>query len=83
MKKVLVITQNQQKAEDCEKLLPGVYLRKVYPGTKRFPRHFDAVIIYHIEQNEINFIKDEISRYNDAPIKAFFGKTKYEDAAFY
>lgn len=38
-------------------------------------------MIYHNDANEINFIKDEIHRYADAPIKAFFGKSLYEQAA--
>ena len=60
MKRVLVIAQNEQKAADCEKLLSGVEVKKVFPGAKRQPAHFDAVVIYHLEPNEINFIKDEI-----------------------
>ena len=60
MNKVLVIAQSEQKAADCEKLLTGMKVRKVFPGAKRFPRHFDCIVIYHLESNEINFIKDEI-----------------------
>ena len=55
----------------------------MFPGAKRFPRHFDAVVIYHNESNEVNFIKDEIERYKDAPIKAFVGSVAYEGAGDY
>lgn len=58
-------------------------MRQVYPGVKRFPRHFDVVVIYHNEASDINFIKDDIHRYQDAPIKAFFGKSAYGQAADY
>ena len=62
MKKILVISQNEAKAADGEKLLSGqgFVVKKVYPGAKRVPRHFDAVVVYHNEVNEVNFIKDEI-----------------------
>lgn len=55
-------------------------MRLVYPGAKKIPRHFDAVAIYHNEVNEVNFIKDEIQRYHDAPLKVFIGKVAYTDA---
>lgn len=85
MKKILVIAQNESKASEGEKILggQGYTIKKVYPGVKRVPRHFDAVVVYHNEVNEINFIKDEIQRYNDAPIKAFIGKAPYENAGTY
>ena len=83
MKKILLLAQNEAKATDGEKLLGGFTIKKVYPGAKRFPRHFDAVVIYHNEANEINFIKDTIQRYSDTPIKIFLGKTPYADAASY
>lgn len=60
MKKVLVIAQNEAKAIEGEKLLTGLTVKKVFPGAKRVPRHFDAVVVYHNEANEVNFIKDEI-----------------------
>ncbi len=81
MKKILLIAQNETKANDAAAHFTGLTVRKVFPGVKNFPRHFDAVVIYHNDPNEINFIKDEIQRYNDAPIKAYFGKTAYEQAA--
>jgi hypothetical protein len=81
MKKVLIIAQNEAKANDAAAHFNGLTVRKVFPGTKRFPRHFDAVVVYHTDVNEINFIKDEIHRYSDAPIKAYLGKTLYDQAA--
>jgi hypothetical protein len=85
MKKVLIIARNQASAEAGEKLFaaPGLTVRKVFPGAKRVPRHFDAVVVYHNDANEVNFVKDELQRYHDAPIKAFIGKTAYGDAASY
>ena len=83
---MLVIAQNEQKALTCQQQLQSastdspLTVRKVYPGCKRFPRHFQAVVIYHMEPSEVNFIKDEIQRYSDAPIKAFFGKTPCSEA---
>ena len=47
----------------------------MYLGAKRIPRHFEAVLIYHTQPSEINFIKDEIERYSEAPIKVFLSKT--------
>ncbi len=45
-------------------------------------RHFEAVVIYHTQTNEVNFIKDEIQRYSEAPIKVFLSKSNiaYGDA---
>ena len=59
-------------------------VKKVYLGAKRIPRHFDAVVVYHTTTSEVNFIKDEIQRYSEAPIKAFLSKSgsvAYPDAA--
>ena len=90
MKKVLVIAHNETKAQDGENLIKAadnsLIIKKVFAGAKRVPRHFDAVIIYHTLPNEINFIKDEIQRYNEAPIKSFISKAGspiYPDAASY
>jgi hypothetical protein len=47
---------------------------------KHLPSHFDAVVIYHNDASEVNFIKDEVERYKDAPIKAFIGKEAYDRA---
>jgi Ca2+-binding EF-hand superfamily protein len=58
-------------------------VKKVFPGSKTKHRHFDAVVIFHNEANEVNFIKDEIERYKDAPVKAFFGKVAYDRAGDY
>ena len=60
MKKVLIIAQNEAKANDAASHFSDLTVRKVFPGVKRFPRHFDAVVIYFNEANEVNFIKDEI-----------------------
>ncbi len=52
-----------------------------YPGSKRFPRHYDALCIFHEEQSDIdNYLKDLITRYEDAPLKVFLGKKKFEKA---
>lgn len=88
LKKILVIAQSEAKAGDAEKVIktlaPEVSIKKVYLGVKRVPRHFDAVVVYHTTTNEVNFIKDEVQRYGEAPIKAFLSKIgvpAYADAA--
>lgn len=81
MKKVLIIAQNQDKANEGAALFNGLSVRKVFPGVKKFPRHFDAVVVYHTEAKQLNFIKDEIHRYQDAPIKAYIGNTHFDQAA--
>jgi hypothetical protein len=63
MRKILVIAQNEQKAKEAAAKFPGYQVRLVYPGTTRFPHHFDAVIIYLQEAKEINFIKDILAKY--------------------
>ena len=40
-------------------------------------------MIYYQETSEINFIKDLITRYQDAPVKVFLGKDVYADASSY
>lgn len=86
--KVLVIAQSEVKAADAEAVLQGlsetIVVKKVFMGAKRIPRHFEAVVIYHTSNSEVNFIKDEIQRYGDAPIRAFLSKAgaeAYPDAA--
>ena len=81
MKKVLVIAQNEDKANEGAALFNGLTVRKVFPGVKKFPRHFDAVVVYHTDTKQINFIKDEIHRYQDAPIKTFIGNSHFDQAA--
>ncbi|CDW81584.1 ef hand family protein [Stylonychia lemnae] len=83
MKKILLIAQNETKAQEGAALFTGLTVRQVYPGTKRFPRHFDAVVIYHNEPSETNLFKDEIEKYSDAPIKVFLGKTAHDQAEHY
>jgi glutaredoxin 2 len=83
MKSLVVIAQNEAKAKEGEKLLEGFQVKKAYPGAKFFPRHFDAVIVFTHEAKEINFIKDILTRYSDAPIKAFFGKTDVAESSNY
>lgn len=59
-------------------------MRRVFLGAKKVPNHFDAVVVYHTTPSEVNFIKDEIQRYSEAPIKAFLsrpGVAAYSDAA--
>lgn len=86
--KILVIAHNEAKANEAEKALLAVddklKVKKVYLGAKSVPRHFEAVVIYHTSPAEINFIKDEIQRYGEAPIKAYLAKIGapiYGDAA--
>jgi hypothetical protein len=75
MKKILIIAQNQAKATQAQSHLSGSFtFSSVFPGTSSFPRTFDAVVIYTQEPSEINFIKDLITRYQDAPVKVFLGK---------
>jgi hypothetical protein len=83
MKKVVIIAQNEAKAKEGEKFFQGLVTRKAYPGGKSFSRHFDGVVIYLTAPNEINFIKDILVKYAEAPIKAFLGKEAYADAANY
>lgn len=83
MKKILLIAQSETKAVDAAKNFPNLKVKKVYPGVKRFPRHFDAVVIYHNEVSDVNFMKDQVQRYADAPIKAFIGKVPYPQASDY
>jgi hypothetical protein len=66
-----------------QKLAPTTQLtiKIVYPSAKRYPRHFDAVVVYHFEASEVNFVKDEVERYKDAPIKVFLGKEAYGGAS--
>lgn len=88
MKKLLVIAQSEAKAQEAEQALlaaePTLTVKKVYLGAKRVPRHFDAVVVYHTQTSEVNFIKDEIQRYSEAPIKVFLSKAgvvAFPDAA--
>ncbi len=87
LKKILIIAQSEAKANEGAKLLSdadsSLKVRKVYLGAKRVPRHFEAVVVYHTQTTEINFIKDEIQRYSEAPIKAFLAKAgaAYGDAS--
>jgi hypothetical protein len=85
--KLLVIAQSEAKAAEGEKLLkdlePSLTIKKVYLQAKRIPRHFEAVVVYHTSTSEVNFIKDEIQRYSEAPIKVFVSKpgvAAYADA---
>jgi hypothetical protein len=86
--KILVIAHNEAKANEAEKAILGVddklKVKKVFLGAKSVPRHFEAVVIYHTSPAEINFIKDEIQRYGEAPIKVYLAKVGapvYGDAA--
>jgi len=78
MKKIVLVAQNEAKATEGAALFTGLTVRKVFPGTKRFPRHFDAVVVYHNEPSETNLFKDEIEKFSDAPVKAFLGKTAHD-----
>jgi hypothetical protein len=64
LKKILVIAHTEAKAGDAATLIngadPNLKVKTVYAGAKHIPRHFDAVVIYHDQLKEINFIKDEI-----------------------
>ena len=79
LKKILIIAHTETKANEAQTLITKadntLKVKVVYAGAKRVPRHFDAVVIYHEQIKEINFIKDEVQRYAEAPIKAFLGKS--------
>jgi hypothetical protein len=64
LKKILVIAQSEAKATECAKIITDadatLKVKTVHLGVKRVPRHFEAVVIYHTQVTEINFIKDEI-----------------------
>ncbi len=85
--KILVIAQSEAKAVEAEKVLNAIdstlKIKKVHLGVKSVPRHFEAVVVYLTTNNEANFIKDEIQRYSEAPIKAYMSKSApvYPDAA--
>lgn len=83
MKKILVIAQSEAKAAEAVKLFAGRTAKAVTPGAKRYPRHFEAVVIYHQDPNDVKFMKDLIQRYAEAPIKAFLGKEAFSAAADY
>ena len=86
--KILVIAQSESKANEAEGVLRAasdgkLAVRKVYLGAKKVPGHFEAVVIYHTTPTEVNFIKDEIQRYGEAPIRAYLSRTgvpAYSDA---
>ena len=85
--KLLIIAQSEAKAAEGEKLLKDIdqslNIKKVYLQAKRVPRHFEAVVVYHTSTTEVNFIKDEIQRYSEAPIRVFLSKAgvaAYADA---
>ena len=77
MKKVVIIAKNEKEVNSGAEMFKNFKCRKVYPGAKRFPRSFEAVIIYHSTPNDVNFIKDDLQRYKDAPIKIFCGAAPY------
>jgi len=56
----------------------GMSCSTVFPGTKSFPRHFDGVCVFHFEPSEVNFLKDVLTRYQEAPIKIFLGKSPFD-----
>ena len=64
LKKILIIAHTEAKAGDASALIskadPTLKVKTVYAGAKRVPRHFDAVVIYHDQVKEVNFIKDEV-----------------------
>lgn len=83
MNKIVIIAQNEAKAKEAEAHFHGLHVKKVFPGAKSFSRHFDAVVIYLHDVKEINFIKDILTKYQDAPIKAFLGKEEFGEAHTY
>lgn len=83
MNKIVIIAQNEAKAKEAETHFHGFVVKRVFPGAKSFSRHFDAIVIYLHEDKEINFIKDIITKYQEAPIKVFLGKESFADANTY
>jgi hypothetical protein len=85
LKKILIIAHTEAKANDAAALVakvdPSLKVKTVYAGAKRVSRHFDAVVIYHDQVKEINFIKDEVQKYSEAPIKVFLGKATLANEA--
>jgi transcriptional regulator of nitric oxide reductase len=49
MQKIVIIARSQAEAEKGGKLLSEFNIKQVFPGVKRFPRHFDAIVVYHNE----------------------------------
>lgn len=64
MKKILLIAHTDAKAAEALKLFPGRNVKAVSQGATRFPRHFQAVVIYHQDVNDVKFMKDLIQRYD-------------------
>jgi EF-hand domain len=83
MKKIVIIAQNEEKVKAAEALVTGLVVRRVFPGAKSFSTHFDAVVVYLQSANELNFIKDILTKYQEAPVKAFLGKELFAEAANY
>lgn len=81
MKKVLIIAQNQANVDEGAKHFKGTFLCKgVYPGTKRFPSHYEAVVVFYSDESEINIISDLLTKYKDAPVKVFLGNVAHGGA---
>ena len=80
MHKILIVAQNEAKANEAAAHFTSYQVKKVFPGTHSYSRHFDAIVIYLHEAKEVNFIKDILTKYQDSPIKAFLTKETFEDA---
>jgi len=86
MKKVLLIAQNEAKAEEGTKVLSELgiaHIKRVYPGAKRYPRTLDAVVVFFTDASEANLCEDVIKRYAEAPIKVFLGSSEHAFAKKY
>jgi hypothetical protein len=82
IKRILIVAQNQNKAQDAEKIFKekGLKCDLMYPNYNHVHRHFEALVVYHTKQTEVNFVKDTLQTYTDVPVKAFFGKEPYSQA---
>lgn len=82
MKKLLIIAQSDTKGAQAVTHFEGIHTKVVFPGATSFGRHFDGVVIYLQDNSEINFIKDIIAKYHEAPIKAFLTNNTFDASEF-
>lgn len=84
MNRVLIIAETSQKAVEGSALLPpGMDVGRMFPGSRGFPSHFDAAVVYCDDEEGFFKIKDEVDRYRDVPVRAFVGKEIARFAAEY
>lgn len=83
MQKILLIAQNQAKADECKTALAGKieHVKPVFPGAKHFPRHFDGMLVYFKAAEEFKLVSAIVKRYEHVPVKAFISDAEFADAS--